>query len=407
MRFFALSLVAAIAIAGCSESSDETATPALDTGVRDTSSSIEDTRAPDTTTPPAETSPDTASDDVAPETIATDAPIDGEAGIKDVCFSKITKTGGTAGPNYDKFAPTIGTHCYGTNHQAITGVQKVVFLGDSVTVGTPNTKHPVASDNAHFYRNKLAESLAAKFALNKGSILDWGMWKSYDYLNGVGGKLESGDFKNCSKWGARTDDFLAGGNQLAKCLPTGASDKKTLFVFTMGGNDISALTKMGADATTAEADAGYPTVWAAAKKMIKDLDDAVAWMKDETRFPAGSYVVMGNPFEFTDATGNVDSCPGAGLAGYKDWKKPEAQEAIVVSILEAYMDIAVRRKVDLVWMLEHFCGHGYVSTKSTTAPAGACWLGPGAELWFDETCIHPNDSGHDAIYRFMKATLDE
>jgi hypothetical protein len=70
------------------------------------------------------------------------------------------------------------------------------------------------------------------------------------------------------------------------------------------------------------------------------------------------------------------------------------------------MDLAVKRKVDLVWMLEHFCGHGYVSTKATTAPAGACWLGPGAELWFDETCIHPNDAGHDAIYRFMKATVD-
>jgi len=29
---------------------------------------------------------------------------------------------------------------------------------------------------------------------------------------------------------------------------------------------------------------------------------------------------MRNPFELTDATGDVDSCPGAGLAGYKDWR---------------------------------------------------------------------------------------
>jgi hypothetical protein len=148
-------------------------------------------------------------------------------------------------------------------------------------------------------------------------------------------------------------------------------------------------------------------VWAAAKKMVKDLDDAIAWMQDPVRFPKGSYIVMGNPFEFTDATGDVSSCPAAGLAGFKDWKKPEVQVDIVVHILESYMDIAVKRKVDLVWMLEHFCGHGYVATKATTAPEGACFLGPGTPLWFDETCIHPNDDGHDAIYRFMKATVEE
>ena len=32
----------------------------------------------------------------------------------------------------------------------------------------------------------LAESLATKFSLSKGSVFDWGLWKSYDYLNGVG-----------------------------------------------------------------------------------------------------------------------------------------------------------------------------------------------------------------------------
>jgi hypothetical protein len=398
-------LVLSALVLGCA--STETAAtpePAVDTGsAPDTTAVTEDTGAAKDTAAPLETGADSVVIDSG-----VDAITDGEVGIADLCFSKISKgTAGGKGPVYDKFMPTIASHCYGTNHQAITGVEKVVFLGDSVTVGTPNVKHTLAADNAHFYRNKLAESLATKFSLSKGSVFDWGLWKSYDYLNGVGAKLESGDFKNCSKWGARTDDFLAGGNQLSKCFPAGKTDKKTLFVFTMGGNDISAITKMGADATTAEVDAGYPTVWAAAKKMVKDLDDAIAWMQDPVRFPKGSYIVMGNPFEFTDATGDVSSCPAAGLAGFKDWKKPEVQVDIVVHILESYMDVAVKRKVDLVWMLEHFCGHGYVATKATTAPEGACWLGPGTPLWFDETCIHPNDDGHDAIYRFMKATVDE
>ena len=377
-----------------SASTDTTSSPPDDTG----------TIAPDDTA-----AVDSRIDSAPGLDSAIDAAPDGEVGIRELCFSKIMKSGTGSGPEYDKFGPTIGSHCFGTNHQAITGVEKVVFLGDSVTVGTPNTKHTLAADNAHFYRNKLAESLATRFSLSKGNAFDWGLWKSYDYLNGVGGKLESGDFKNCSKWGARTDDFLAGGNQLPKCFPApfDKSEKKTLFVFTMGGNDISAITKMGADAAATEVDAGYPTVWAAAKKMVKDLDDSIVWMKDPVRFPKGSYVVMGNPFEFTDATGDVGSCPAAGLAGFKDWKKPEVQVAIVISILEAYMDIAVKRKVDLVWMLEEFCGHGYVSTKASSAPPGACWLGAGTPLWFDETCIHPNDAGHDAIFRFMNAVVAE
>lgn len=402
-------LVLSALLIGCS-SSETTVAPTLDSGQADTTSAtdtaIEEDSTPvvdDTGTPRSETGADT----VTPAEAAVDAALDGEVGIADLCFGKISKSAGGAGPQYDKFAPTIAKHCFGTNHQDIAGVEKVVFLGDSVTVGTPNTKHAISSDNAHFYRNKLAEGLATKFSLAKGSILDWGLWKSYDYLNGVAGKLESGDFKSCAKWGARTDDFLAGGDQLKKCFPTGTSDKKTLFVFTMGGNDISAITKMGADATVAEVDAGYPTVWAAAKKMTKDLDDAVAWMKDPVHFPKGSFVVMGNPFEFTDATGDVGSCPAAGLAGFKDWKKPEVQVAIVVSILEAYMDVAVKRKVDLIWMLEHFCGHGFVATKATPPPPEACYLGAGTPVWFDETCIHPNDAGHDAIARFMRAAIDE
>ncbi|MEO7093741.1 MAG: hypothetical protein ABI175_10860, partial [Polyangiales bacterium] len=357
---------------------------------------------------------DTASADATDAKPGTDASssdasdaFDGEVSIAELCFAKITKTSGSKGPEYDKYGPIVGSHCFGTNHQAIAGVEQVVFLGDSVTVGTPNTKHLISTDNAHFYRSKVAEYLATRFSIDKGSALDWGLWKSYDYVAGTGGKLESGGFKNCAKWGARTDDFIDGGAQLAKCFPTGGSDKKTLFVFTMGGNDISAITKMGADATDAEVAADYPTVRAAGKSTTKDLDDAIAWMTDPVRFPKGSYVVMGNPFEFTDATGDVSSCPAAGLAGFKDWKKPEVQVEIVVALLESYMEIAVRRKVDLVWMLEHFCGHGYVATKATTAPPGACFLGAGTPLWFDETCIHPNEPGHDALHQMFKAVIAE
>ncbi|MEQ9323824.1 MAG: hypothetical protein RIF41_31965, partial [Polyangiaceae bacterium] len=41
------------------------------------------------------------------------------------------------GPDYDQFMPVVDSHCLGTDHQDITNVEHVVFLGDSVTVSTP------------------------------------------------------------------------------------------------------------------------------------------------------------------------------------------------------------------------------------------------------------------------------
>ena len=38
--------------------------------------------------------------------------------------------------NYEQFNPVINSTCSGTNHQDIQGVERVVFLGDSITVGT-------------------------------------------------------------------------------------------------------------------------------------------------------------------------------------------------------------------------------------------------------------------------------
>ena len=130
---------------------------------------------------------------------------------------------------------------------------------------------------------------------------------------------EAGDFKNCSKWGARTDDLLEGGGQIHECLPGGTSDKRTLFVFTMGGNDISSITDSGGTASAQDVAAGYPDEWAIAESAIQDLREAIAWLKDPVRFPNGSYVVFANPFEFTDATGEVASCPAAGLTGMQAW----------------------------------------------------------------------------------------
>ena len=333
------------------------------------------------------------------------------------------------GPEYDDLGPLIGDHCHGTNHQDIEDVQHVVFLGDSVTVGTPNIEHLLSIDNQHFYRNLLAEWLTDHFDLSQGGAFGgWNLWKTYDYFSGKGGRLEAGDFKNCSKWGARNDDLLEGGGQIAECFPGGGSHKRTLVVFTMGGNDISKITEVGGNASPEEVAAGYPEAWALAQSAIQYLEEAILWLKDPVRFPNGSYVIYNNGFEFTDSTGQTSACtpqyklniPGigeidlselgidmAGLAGMNEWEQPEVQAEIVIWFLEEYMRIAVEHQVDMNWTLESFCGHGFIATGPNADPENQCYLGPDSENFFDITCIHPSVPGHNAMYEMFRAIVEE
>lgn len=396
-------LVAALLAAGCSS---EPADSGSDSGKPvDATADV----------PPAR---DVATDAARADTACADCPVDGSGGDSsdDVdtsdagdapdtvgarCFSEIA--GGT-GPDYDQFAPTIASHCYGTDHQDIEGVERVVVLGDSVTVGTPNSNHPdPLTDNSHYYRNLLAEWLADRFDLDKGDMLlgEWGQWKAVDSSSGTGVKKHAGDFWHCAEWGARTDDFLEGGNQVEKCFPDGGSDETTLVVFTMGGNDVNKFTQQGGKENEEK------KAREIAERAIRHLRDTVEWLTDSQRFPNGSYVVFANPFEFTDGTGDVDSCPAANLASYEDWDDPQALEDITIWFLEQYMKIAVETQTDMIWMLEHFCGHGFVATGPDADPTNQCYRGPDAERWFDETCIHPNETGHKKIAEMFKAVVRE
>ena len=343
--------------------------------------------------------------------------------IAELCFLDKQGESELPGPVYDPFEPIAGSHCYGTNHQDITGVEKVVFLGDSVTVGTPNTEALLALENGHFYRNKLAEWLAEHYDLDKGDDWSWGAWKTYDYITGKGTALESGDFRNCSKWGARNDDLLEGGGQVGECFPGGGSEFVTLVVFTMGGNDISSLAQSGGEATPEQVEGGYTKEWGKAQAAAAYLDDAIKYLKDPANFPNGVYIVYANPFEFTDGTGKTSACKPqlqigewdlaqsdlnlGELVGFNEWAKPDIQAEIVIWLLEEYMRIATEHQVDMIWMLEHFCGHGYVATGPDADPENRCYIGPDAELWFDITCFHPSKAGHNAIFEMFKATIAE
>ena len=46
-------------------------------------------------------------------------------------------------------------------------------------------------------------------------------------------------------------------------------------------------------------------------------------------------------------------------------------------------------------------------TGADADPEATCYLGPGAELYFDVTCIHPNDAGHHAMFEMFRDVIQE
>jgi hypothetical protein len=292
--------------------------------------------------------------------------------------------------DYEQFDPVIGSHCKGTNHQEITDIERVVFLGDSVTVGTPPT------GGEDFYRSKLADVLVDRFGLTPPGPL----WKQANPIDGVALQKDSGDFSSCSKWGARTDDFKPGmGGQIDDCFPPDLFDKRTLVVYTMGGNDLAAIAKDGMN--------GKPIdeLMLDAESAVQLQREAVHWFVDDPdKFPNGVFVVFANVYEFSDGTGDLMSCPAAPAAGFdKPYPNPEELKQLVIWVNEQFMEVAAETKTDMVFLTETFCGHGF-RADDPTAP---CYRGPDQDTWFDLTCIHPTPEGHQQITDLFTAVVDE
>ncbi len=298
------------------------------------------------------------------DAVMADAAVDAPRSAIETCFPP-SPGSAKPHPNYDQFQPVVNSACTGTNYQDITGVERVVFLGDSITTGTPPT---LPTD---FYRTRVEAAMRAKF----GWLID---------------------VQDCSNWGARTDDFLGPPHDQIHACFSDVEPKKTLIVITMGGNDMSAITK--------EASAGDSPAQTMEKvdAALQKLEEAITWLTDPAHFPAGSYVVFSNIYEFTDATGDLASCPAAAVAGF-DAAAPSQMTAAYLRATEQYLRIAVAHHVDMVFSLENFCGHGFHSDD----PASVCYRGPNTARWFDLTCIHPNPTGHAALAQLFETTIAE
>lgn len=296
-------------------------------------------------------------------------------------------------PNYDQYRPVIGSHCVGTNHQDITNVERVVFLGDSITVGS----RPTLPQQA--YRARLADMLRDEYGLSYGDPIAESLWKAPNPFSGETAQPTAGDFSSCARWGARNDDLPEGvGNQIEDCFPVETRELRTLVVVTSGGNDISSLAQDAIDGVP-QAD-----LWTTVEEFVALKREAVEWITTPDRFPNGVFVVFANIYEFTDGTADVMSCDVSGLAGFEEpVPNPEELTELISWANEQYMSIAVDTGTDMLFLLETFCGHGF----GNDDPASPCYRGPDTPRWFDLTCIHPNPEGHGVIADNFMAIIGE
>jgi hypothetical protein len=360
-------------------------------------------------TVPDDTSPghseDTVVDDTSPEhsedTVVETGPIDTapiETAETDTgeppppCFADI------ASPvDYVTSGALLNTTCTGTNHQDIAGVERVVFVGDSVTAGAPIPTSDWDITNAsEWYRNLLAEEFATRWGLEAP---DW-WWQNVDLTSGESYNQFSGDFANCSKWGARTDDLHKDNTQLDTCLPEESRSQHNLVVMTVGGNDLYNLLdhlKAG-DADEAQMRAEWDMA-------ITDLRDAIHWLRDDpTMFPGGVDIIVADIFDVTDATAAADiaDCEGAQLIGLDGPLLDPLTAELAIQWQEALLELAVETDIDVAFMGETFCGHGYNWDDTT----GRCYRAD-PNVYFDISCEHPSAYGHAAIADTMLGVVDE
>ena len=288
--------------------------------------------------------------------------------------------------HYDEFNPIVGSHCSGTNHQEIEGVERVVFLGDSLTAGTPPTQ------SHQFYRSRLATDLAEEFGLTPPS----GLWNQINPFDGDSLVRDNGAFSSCAQWGKRTEHLMP--DQLPSCFPNHRLDERTLVVMTMGGNDINRLADRASNGMSNQG------LWVMTEEFVRRQEEALEWLLAPGRFPQGIFIVFGNVHEFTDGTMDIQSCSTSSLVGHTEPLPDSDALAEMVAWANAeYARMAVETGTDMVFVAEEICGRG-VNHTDQDAP---CYRGPDADKWLDLSCIHPNPLGHEELANMFLSVITE
>jgi hypothetical protein len=122
-------------------------------------------------------------------------------------------------------------------------------------------------------------------------------------------------------------------------------------------------------------------------------------------FPGGLDVIVANIFDVTDTVSAADiaDCEGAQLIGLSEPLLDPLTAELAIQWQQALLDVAVETNIDVAFMGETFCGHGYNWDDAT----GRCYRGGDPNIYFDASCEHPSKYGHAAIAGMMLGVIDE
>ena len=236
----------------------------------------------------------------------------------------------------------------GTNNQDITGVERVIFLGDSITAAL-YIPPP--------WSTRIQGDLRA-------------LWPGVEIHNYAVG-------------GAKTDDVY---NDQIGNIDTD-STKKTLIMMTIGGND--ALQVMGEDSETSLAHMQ--------EKFDNYLVPTIEFLTDAGNFPGGSFVILANVYDPTDGVGDFTHC-GLGVFA-EDW--PEVDE-LAATLNSWYLDLCMEKGIDMLDTYMLFAGHGFNNDDPENEfYCNRCEPDCPCPRWYDLTCIHPNADGHTSLAGFF------
>lgn len=247
-------------------------------------------------------------------------------------------------------------------------LERLVFMGDSITAGLGVSEDP----------------LAYARLLERNDDEAWPAFADAD-LQSV---APSPEVVDVAVPGATTTTVLE--QQLLALTETaGASSGETAVFVTVGGNDVQqAMFRVLIEGSGAEAEV--------ADAVEANIGALVAALLDPALFPDGAFVYLANVYDPTHGTGLHPSCFG-GL-----------DVSFMASVLDDTNDrirsVAEANGVAMIDLHGAFLGHGHWA-EDPTAP----FVDPSdPTVWFTSDCIHPNDRGHHELrLQFLAAATGD
>lgn len=255
----------------------------------------------------------------------------------------------------DNLMPDPDAASWSPEHFPPDQLDRVVFLGDSITYGYG------IDVAANQYKNLLVENHDRRWPTFAG-----------DDLTARYGAVEVLD---ASRNGAETDDLQGQIDQL-RSQPT---DGTTAVFVTIGGNDlVGALTSPG----------GLDNIAPRIEANVADAVDAL-----QALYPQ-SHLLFTNVYEPTDGEGQTNACfMGLSVAA----AEPALDDANARTLA-----LAKDRGFAWVDLRGHFKGHGFNHERETID----AYHDDDPTLWLQSDCIHPNARGHHELRRLFLAAFD-